>query len=261
MNQPAILGILNLTPDSFSGDGVVEDMAVKRAAQLTREGADIIDIGAESTRPGATPLSADEEWVRVAPVLRVIHEAPWRSAVRLSIDTRHAQTAARALEYQVEFINDVGGLQSDAMCEALEEHECDVIVMHALSVPANPAVTLPEGSDVVAAILAWKVAILKRAAAHGIGAHRLVFDPGIGFGKTAEQSLALITRAGELKASGGRWLYGHSRKSFMKLMGEGDATTRDPLTREFSKKLADAGIDYLRVHDVAGHVNMFDAHA
>jgi len=222
------------------------------------QGADIIDIGAESTRPGATPLNADEEWPRLAPVLEAIVVQGWRDRIRLSIDTRHAQTAARALALGAEIINDVGGLADDAMCETLEQHECDIVVMHALTIPADPAVTLPESADVIAEILAWKTRIMARAAAHGIGNHRLIYDPGIGFGKTAEQSLALITRAVELKKSGGRWLYGHSRKSFMKLLTDAPAEGRDALTRKFSQALADVGMDYLRVHDVAGHVRMFD---
>lgn len=259
MNRPAIMGILNLTPDSFSGDGVMTAQAVRRARAMVVAGADILDIGAESTRPGATPLSAAEEWTRLEPMLQGILAESWSEPVRLSIDTRHAETAAHALDKHVAMINDVGGLADEAMCEVLEEHECDVVVMHALGIPANPAVTLPVGCDVVAEILNWKEAAIKRAAAHGIAAHRLIFDPGIGFGKTAEQSLALIERAGELKASGGRWLYGHSRKSFMKLFTDAPPEGRDALTREFSRKLAEAGIDYLRVHDVAGHVAMFDA--
>lgn len=261
MNRPAILGILNLTPDSFSGDGVMAEAALARAKMLADAGADILDIGAESTRPGATPLSADEEWARLSPVLGAIAAQTWRDRVRLSIDTRHAENAARALSLGASIINDVGGLADDAMCEALEEHECDIVVMHALTIPADAAVTLADDADAVAEILAWKTRVTAHASARGIGAHRLIYDPGIGFGKTAEQSLALITRARELKASGGRWLIGHSRKSFMKLFTDAPAEGRDALTLQFSKQLADAGIDYLRVHDVAGHGTMFDAQA
>lgn len=258
MNRPAIMGILNITPDSFSGDGVSAGEALQRARQLVDEGADIVDLGAESTRPGAIALTAEEEWARLELALLRLNEQSWRHRFRLSIDTRHALTASRALAIGIEIINDVGGLADDAMCETLEEHECDIVVMHSLTVPADPQVTLPTDCDVVAEILAWKAKLMARATAHGIGTHRLIYDPGIGFGKTAEQSLALVNRAAELKQSGGRWLFGHSRKSFMKLLADAPAGSRDELTRDLSKKLAQAGIDYLRVHDVVGHAAMFD---
>lgn len=261
MNRPAIMGILNLTPDSFSGDGVEAGDALKRGRELLADGADIIDLGAESTRPGAMPLLPEAEWARLEPVLYAINEQPWRQSVRLSVDTRHAVTASRALDVGVDFINDVSGFTDASMAEVLEEHECDIVVMHALSVPVDPARTLPETCDVVAEILAWKAQITARAQQHGVATHRLIYDPGIGFGKTAEQSLALIQRAAELKASGGRWLFGHSRKSFMKRMTDAPPEARDALTRQFSLDLAKAGIDYLRVHDVAGHANMFDEYA
>ncbi len=261
MNRPALIGILNITPDSFSGDGALAEAAVAHARALTEDGADILDLGAESTRPGATLLLPEEEWARLEPVLSAITRELWRDRVRLSVDTRHAQTAARALNLGVNIINDVSGLTDPAMLEALAEHECDIVVMHALSVPADPAITLPWDADVIAELLRWKETVTANAAAQGIGRHRLIYDPGIGFGKSAEQSLALIERAGELTASGGRWLYGHSRKSFMKLMTDAPPEARDELTQKFSRQLAEAGVDYLRVHDVAGHVRMFDGHA
>lgn len=261
MNRPAIMGILNLTPDSFSGDGLMGMQALQRARQLAEDGADILDIGAESTRPGATALLPEQEWARLEPVLHAINDQSWRQQVRLSIDTRHSVTAARALDMGVDIVNDVGGLANTEMDESLEEHECDIVVMHALSIPADPAITLAASGDIIAEILQWKSIVTQRAKTRGLATHRLIYDPGIGFGKTAEQSLALINRAAELKQSGGRWLYGHSRKSFMKLMSDAPAEARDELTRTFSAQLAEAGIDYLRVHDVAGHVRMFDGHA
>lgn len=261
MNRPAIMGILNITPDSFSGDGIAVSEALARARRLMEEGADILDIGAESTRPGAIPLLPEQEWARLEPALLAMVDQPWRQHVRISIDTRHASTATRVLDLGIDIINDVGALGDAAMAEALEEHECDVVVMHALTLPADPEITLPQGSDVVKEIVKWKASVTHLAESRGIAAHRLIYDPGIGFGKTAEQSLALIQRAAELKASGGRWLFGHSRKSFMKLMTDVPAGARDELTRSFSLQLAQAGVDYLRVHDVAGHVRMFDEHA
>ncbi|MFZ4540360.1 MAG: dihydropteroate synthase [Rickettsiales bacterium] len=256
MNRPALVGIVNITPDSFSGDGKMARDAVQYAEILLNEGADIIDLGAESTRPGASLLSFEEEWARLGPVLEGIANQNWRMRTRLSIDTRHSQTAARALELGVDIINDVSSFADPAMIEMLEEHECDIIVMHNLSIPADPAHTLPPDCDMVAEILRWKASVTTKAQDRGIGKERLIYDPGIGFGKSAEQSLALIEAAPKLVASGGRWLYGHSRKSFLKKVT--DALDRDDATLEISVELAVAGVDYLRVHNIRRHVVLFD---
>ncbi len=258
MRRPQLVGILNVTPDSFSGDGVSTDAALAKAEQMVRDGADILDIGAESTRPSATPIHAQEEWARLSPALHAIVAAPWRPRIRLSIDTRHALTAHRALDLGVDIINDVGGLRDDRMCALLSRHEGDIIVMHALSIPADHAHTFPKDCDIVAELLAWKEAINAHAQARGIALTRLIYDAGIGFGKTAEQSLALLLAAQRFQHSGGRWLYGHSRKSFLSIFSKANAAQRDDLTLAFSAQLAAAHADYLRVHHVARHTAMFD---
>ena len=257
MKRPALVGILNLTPDSFSGDGVSANDALALARQMMMDGADMIDIGAESTRPSATPLSDAQEWARLSPFLHALLEADWRPRTRLSIDTRHALTASRALDLGIDIINDVGGLRDNAMAELLSGHDGDIIVMHALSIPADRAQTLPEDCDVVAELLAWKETVTARAISHGIAPERLIYDVGIGFGKTAKQSLALVHAAPQFHQSGGRWLYGHSRKSFMTLFSDADASARDDLTLAFSAQLAAANVDYLRVHNVARHAALF----
>jgi dihydropteroate synthase len=256
--RPLIMGILNVTPDSFSGDGQLEHAPVQAAARLAAAGAQIIDIGAESTRPNATALTADGEWDRLAPVLAAVARQPWRHQVQLSVDTRHAATAERSLALGVDIINDVTSLAAPQLLQLLGTQTCDVVVMHALSVPVDPTLTLPADCDVVREMLRWKAAVIARALAHGIAAERLVFDPGIGFGKTAEQSLALMLRAAELVGSGGRWLYGHSRKSFMKLFTSAEAGARDDLTLAFSAQLAHAGAHCLRVHEVGRHTALLD---
>jgi dihydropteroate synthase len=258
MKRPALMGIVNVTPDSFSGDGVNADKAIALAEQLVKDGADIIDIGAESTRPGATPLADEEEWARLAPVLSGIMEAPGRRRVRLSVDTRHALTASRALDLGVEIINDVSGLADHAMAQLLAGHAGDVVVMHALSIPAVTSQTLPAECDVVDELLAWKTNITTQALAHGIAAERLIYDVGIGFGKTPKQSLELMLAAAQFQQSGGRWLFGHSRKSFLKLFTNADASMRDDLTLAFSAQLAQADVDFIRVHNVARHAALFE---
>ena len=256
MKRPALMGIVNLTPDSFSGDGQLGGDALAHARALVDAGADILDIGAESTRPGAVALSAEEEWARLGPFLTVLVAQPWRSRVRLSIDTRHAATAAQVLALGVEMINDVGGLRDPAMLELLAAQACDCIVMHALTIPADAALVLPD-TDVVAAMLAWQQEVMMRAKAAGISEERLIFDPGIGFGKTPVQSLELVMQAAMLVAAGGHWLIGHSRKSFLNVITSLPVQERDALTLGFSAVLAQAGVPYLRVHDVTGHQAMF----
>ena len=258
MIRPALVGIVNVTPDSFSDGGRLNDAAIDHAKMLMEEGADILDIGAESTRPGATLLSPDEEWARLEPVLGAIVERAHRAEVRLSVDTRHAQTAARAMELGVQMINDQGGLENSAMAEIMGEHECDVVVMHSLGLPANPKVTLPVDTLIIDVMLAWKKQMVARATAAGIAPERLIFDPGLGFGKTTVQSLELVLNAAELVDSGGRWLFGHSRKSFLTLFTKAEPAERDSLTLTFSAQLAAARVPYLRIHNVAAHRTMFE---
>jgi len=258
MKRPAVMGILNVTPDSFSGDGQFGAAAVDAAERLVAEGVDVLDIGAESTRPNAQALDSDAEWLRLDPVLTALAGRPWRSRVRLSVDTRHARTAARALALGVDIINDVTGLGDPAMIGVLQAPACDVVVMHALSVPVDPAETLPADCDVVQEILNWKQAVTAKAVAAGLDPVRLVYDPGIGFGKSSRQSLTLMYGAAAMVASGGRWLFGHSRKSYLKYFTAVDAAQRDDLTLAFSAHLAVAGVHTVRVHAVGRHVGMFD---
>jgi dihydropteroate synthase len=252
------MAIINLTPDSFSGDGRLGRPAIAYAAVQVKDGADIIDIGAESTRPGATPLSATEEWARLEPFLAEAANEPWRQHIRLSVDTRRGETARRAVEAGADIINDVSGFADPEMLGALREYDCDMIVMHALSVPADPTVVWPDSIGPIEEILRWKEAMIAKAAQNEIAAERLIFDPGIGFGKTPAQSLALILGAKQLVESGGRWVFGHSRKSYLKLFdAEALADERDALTLAFSAVLAEADVPYLRVHDIPGHQAMF----
>lgn len=260
MKKPLLMAVLNLTPDSFSDGGafVQVDAALAQFEQLIADGADIIDIGAESTRPDATPLTHEQEWARLQPVLAKIIQHPSRQKIKISIDTRHAQTAANALAMGVDIINDVGGLRDAPMSAALATSACDIVVMHSLSIPANKAIFWPPETDAVEAILQWKREVIILAESAGIAPERLIFDPGIGFGKTAEQSLALVLQAGQIMRQGGRWLYGHSRKSFLTLFSAVPAAERDALTLAFSAQLAATGVGYLRIHDVVKHRAMLE---
>lgn len=248
----ALIGILNLTPDSFSDGGQAGDAkhAFAQFTQLLKDGAAIVDVGAESTRPGATSLTAEEEWARLLPFFEEVKRSDAKLFSRMSVDTRHGATASKALVLGVRWINDVTGFQNAEMIEAVKGSNCDIAVMHSLSVPADPKVTLPRDADPVQVVLEWAAERAHALEQAGISKSRIILDPGIGFGKSAMQSAALIERITELKALGLRLLVGHSRKSFLTLYTDVPPAERDGITARISAELASKGVDYLRVHNV-----------
>jgi dihydropteroate synthase len=251
-----LVGIVNVTPDSFSDGGKNDRPQTALAAieRLIGEGAQVIDIGAESTRPGAMPLAHEEEWSRLSPVLAGLSRfAP--SPVAFSVDTRHPETAAKALKYNIQWINDVSGFASAAMVAAVKSSACKLVVMHSLSVPADKTIIMAS-EDPVAEILIWAVARLGALQQAGIARERLIFDPGIGFGKTSEQSLFILKNIGRFTALGVPLLVGHSRKSFLNLPASASIEERDDATLTMSKYLVAQGVDYLRVHNIPRHAAM-----
>jgi dihydropteroate synthase len=251
---PKLVGILNLTPDSFSDGGRYAEplKALKHIEDMAAQGAAIVDIGAESTRPGATLLSPGEEWARLAPVLEAFPGEKLPCAI--SIDTRHASTARKALALGVDWINDVSGLQDKEFRRVLADSRCKVVLMHSLGVPADKNRVMPENMDVIGALVEWAAARAAALEADGIERHRLIFDPGIGFGKTAAQSLTILRRAGELKALRLPLLFGHSRKSFLTEVTRNKVEDRDKETSELSAYLAGLQVDYLRVHHIKANM-------
>lgn len=249
-----IVGIVNLTPDSFSDGGKYNavDAALAHMQQLVDDGADILDLGAESTRPNAATVAPDEEWQRMKDVLA---EAKARFAHTLiSIDTRNPTTAAKALEAGSDWINDVDGGKNPEMLAVLREADCPYVVMHSLTVPADPAVVLPDGLDATVTIHSWAERRMQELFDAGIATERLILDPGIGFGKTAAQSWNLLRGMPILMDLPVPMLVGHSRKSFFRLVGEQTAAERDMETHMVTCWLAQCGVPYIRVHDVAGTV-------
>jgi dihydropteroate synthase len=251
------MGIVNLTPDSFSDGGELPDAAAleARVAELAAAGAQIVDLGAESTRPGATPLSADEEWRRLEPALGALadryRDAPLRP--RFSVDTYHVANARRALALGIDIVNDVSGLATEEMVELAATSRADFIAMHNLGVPADRTRTLPADRDATIEVERWleqRVVDWERA---GVDLGRVVFDPGVGFGKTALQSLRLLRSIERFQRFGLRLLVGHSRKSFMHQVAAPDRLDRDLFTVGASLRLCEAGVDMLRVHNVAAH--------
>ncbi|HSE44199.1 MAG TPA: dihydropteroate synthase [Gemmatimonadales bacterium] len=250
LERPLVMGILNVTPDSFS-DGnrfFSNDAAVARALELEREGADIIDIGGESTRPNAPAVSLDQELDRVVPVIEAL---AGKLSVPISVDTYKAEVARAACAAGAEIVNDVSGLFFDAeMAAVVAEADAGLVVMHTRGTPDRMQQDT-RYHDLVAEVKCYLLDSLAKAEAAGIKAGRIVVDPGIGFGKSVEGNLELIRRLPELQQLGRPILVGPSRKSFI-----GTVTGRGSGERIFGTAAAVAvsvvnGASIVRVHDVA----------
>jgi dihydropteroate synthase len=254
----AIMGILNVTPDSFHDGGeynAVED-AVCRAEQMVDDGADIIDIGGESTRPGADPVPAEQERDRVIPVVEALADRD----VTLSVDTRKAEVARAALNAGADILNDVSGLEDPEMRLVAAEYDVPVVVMHSIQTPVDPDSDIHYDDVVEDCIesLTERVLLAEKA---GLDREQILVDPGIGFGKSPRESFELLDRIGEFRALGCPILIGHSHKSLFGLVGEDPGDCLEA-TIAGTTIAAQRGVDVIRVHDVAGNVaavNVSDA--
>ena len=253
-----IVAVLNVTPDSFSDGGrfvqagraLDRDAAVAEALALARAGADVLDVGGESTRPGAHEIPADEEIARVVPVLEALAKA---SPVPLAIDTRKAVVAEAALAAGATIVNDVSGLRHDpALAGVVARAGARLVLGHLRGEPATMQDD-PRFEDALAEVARELAASAAQAEAAGVARERLVVDPGIGFGKRLEDNLALLANVGELRRRVGLpVLVGASRKSFLgRLTGEPPGR-RDPASHAAAAVAVFAGADAVRVHDVAG---------
>ncbi|QTN34326.1 dihydropteroate synthase [Akkermansiaceae bacterium] len=249
-----VMGILNTTPDSFSDGGKFDapSAALKHARKMISEGTAIIDIGGESTRPGALPVSADEEIRRTIPVIRAIR-AEWDGLI--SIDTTKAAVAGEALAAGADIINDVSGLTADpGMAAICAPTGCGIVVMHMQGTPADMQDS-PSYSDVVGEVRSFFQERLETLTALGIDPARLCFDPGIGFGKTLEHNLALIRALPTLAPLGRPLLLGISRKSFLsKITAASEPSERDAPTCAITALARRQGIMLHRVHDVKANL-------
>lgn len=251
--RPRVMGIVNVTPDSFSDGGryADADAARRHCEQLVEQGADILDIGGESTRPGAVAPSPDEECARVLPVVR--HAVAL--GVPVSVDTSEPRVMQAALEAGADIVNDVRSLRRPGALELLAAHgQAGVCLMHMRGEPSGMDAQT-DYVDVVSEVRDWLVARLAALQAAGIAAERVVLDPGIGFAKTREQDLELLRRQPELLAAGRPWLAGWSRKRSI------GAVTGRPVGERLAGSVAaallavDRGARIVRVHDVAETVD------
>lgn len=248
-NRPLLMGVVNVTPDSFSdgGEFLDVDVAVRHALQMAGDGANIIDVGGESTRPGARPVSDEDELERVMPVIRRLVD---QMEIPVSIDTRKTSVAAAAVEAGAEIINDVSGLtgESEMICLAADSGAA-VCVMHMQGTPETMQVA-PVYGEVVRDVSNYLHERRDALIAAGIDRARICLDPGIGFGKTLEHNLSLLRSCHTLHELGCPLLVGHSRKSFLgKIIGD-DTADRTAATVGVSLALAAQGVQILRVHDV-----------
>ncbi len=244
-----VMGILNVTPDSFSDGGrfLSVQRAVSHALRMQREGADLIDVGGESTRPGARPVPAREELRRILPVIEKLSA---RLCIPISVDTSKAAVAEAALEAGASLVNDVTALADPAMAGVVARSGVPVILMHLRGTPRTMK-SKARYRRLVPEVISELKRSVKKALASGISRKNLLIDPGIGFAKTAEQSLALIRRLPEFKRLGFPLVVGPSRKSFIgKLLGD-ESEDRLIGTAAAVALCAAGGADIVRVHDVA----------
>lgn len=249
---PLIMGIVNATGDSFSeGPGSAPESALDRALRLLADGADLLDIGGESTRPGAREIPPEEEIDRILPVIRGVRAA-CPDAV-LSVDTRKSEVAAAAIECGVEIINDVSMLRYDAaLARVTAEGGAALVLSHSRGTPETMRSSAYHdyGADVVATVATELAAAKRTALEAGVAEENLIFDPGIGFAKTPEQDWELLRRSGEFRRLG-PVLVGMSRKSFLgKFLNRPDPADRLGGTIAAALHLAGCGVEILRVHDV-----------
>jgi dihydropteroate synthase len=276
LEAPVVMGIINVTPDSFSdgGEALHPDEAARRAERMVEQGAVVLDVGAESTRPGAEPVPEPEQVRRLEPAIRAVRRAVGRAAA-ITVDTTRAAVARAALDAGADAINDVSGGTDDPALPALAGRRgCGLVLMHRVRPPSADAYSdryaqpgqpeAPLSGDVVAQVAAWMRRALERAQAAGVPADRVALDPGLGFGKTVDQNLALIRGTAALAALGRPIVSGISRKSFT-AAAAGHPSAQLPPRQRLPASVALSvlhlahGARIFRVHDVGEHVQALRA--
>lgn len=247
---PFLMGVVNATPDSFSDGGrfLAAEAAVAQAERLAAEGADLLDLGGESTRPGSAPVAVEEELRRVVPVVERLRARGF--TLPISLDTCKAEVARAGLAAGADLVNDVTGLRDPALARVVAEAGAPVVLMHLRGTPATMQAEA-RYQDLLGEVAAELRQALARAEAAGIPAERVILDPGIGFAKDTAQNVALLARVGELRALGRPLLVGPSRKRFVGELTGAPVEDRLPGTLAAVTACVLAGVEWLRVHDVA----------
>ncbi|MGY8753410.1 MAG: dihydropteroate synthase [Phycisphaerales bacterium] len=267
LETPVLVGILNATPDSFSDGGmyVSVEKAVAWALEMESQGATIIDVGGESTRPGATRVSAQEQMDRVLPIIEGVRG---RSGVRISIDTTSAQVAQVALDAGATIINDVSaGTEDTAMFSTAGESGAGLVLMHRRLPPESDAYcdaynVDPQSDDIVHEILTWFLERIEMAVRHGVQRDALAIDPGLGFGKSVAQNWQIVQEIHRFVEIGYPVFIGASRKRFIgATAGISEPAHRDEASAAVAKQMATDGAQIFRVHNVASHVRMLQSHS
>jgi len=257
-----LAGILNITPDSFYDGGKYNniDSALSQLDNLIKSGADIIDIGAQSTRPGAIAISAQEEYDRLEEILPKIIEKVSQynkennKNIKTSIDSYHYQVIKKSHQLGVNIINDISGLVDQDIIKYIAKNNITTILMHNLSIHANPEIIINQHLDINREIIRWAQEKIKFLENFKISKSQLIFDPGIGFSKNSEQSIQILKNISSYKILNMPIYIGHSMKSFLdKVDIKGN---RHEKTLQISKFLIENGVDYLRIHDVKSHNNL-----
>ncbi len=257
-SRPKLLGILNVTSDTFSDGGCYEDIdaAVRRASEIAEEGADALDVGGESTRPGSRPVQVDAECQRVWLVLERLQGCGY--PIPVSVDTRRALVAAGAAERGATILNDTAALRDDPeLAGVAAEHQLTVVLMHRKGTPETMQ-DAPNYEDVVSELRAFFEASLAYALSEGIPADRLIFDPGLGFGKRPEDNATILANLEHLRVANRPLMVGASRKSFLSRFDPRPPAERLPGSLAAAATAARAGVDWVRVHDVRNTVAFLD---
>lgn len=250
--------ILNLTPDSFSDGGKFnqKETALKHLKKLLNSGADMIDIGGQSTRPGAPVITANEEWDRLKDILPFLideiknFKIKSGKKIEISLDSYHPENISKALDLGIDIINDVSGFVSEKMQKIAVKSQKKLILMHNLGVPSDPNIIMDVNLDIIEELIQWARDKIKKLTDIGIKTENIIFDPGIGFGKNYQQNIAIIDRIDELKILNLPLYVGHSRKRFLNYLNDAEFKNKniEEKTNIITKYLIAKNINYVRVH-------------
>lgn len=259
--SPNFVGIVNITSDSFSDGGLFNntDKATQQVLTLVSEGASIIEIGAQSTRPGAVIHGPEREYLKLKPVLDNLMPLMENGLIKISVDSFWPAVIRKILEhYPISWVNDVKGDFDDDTLRLITQRKCSLCIMHSLDIPARKDIVIPNDRPPIDIIMDWASKNIEHLLSLGFNQESIIIDPGIGFSKSPYQDIELMRHAGRLKSLGSPILIGHSRKSYIESFAKQPAKNRDLETIAISALLADK-VDFLRIHNVTDHMRFFVA--